>query len=340
MDIGEVWVPLVTFAILFLFGLALKKFLLRALAGWAKDSKSKLADIVIRPLKVPFIIWWLLFSIFFALKLSHLPEDIVNILNKLILAVSITSVTFVTADISGKLIKFYAKEGESAVAVTSLTRNVARIAIFTCGALILLSSLGITITPLLAALGVGGLAVALALQDTLSNLFAGLQISLARGIRIGDYIKLESGQEGYVMDINWRSTNIRTLSNNVVIVPNAKLTQAIVTNFSLPDKQVAVTVEAGVHYNSDLNKVEKITVEVAREVMKEAAPAAASFEPVIRYHTFGESSINFTVILKSKEFADQYLLKHEFIKRLQARYKKEGIVMPYPVRAINYAQEK
>jgi small-conductance mechanosensitive channel len=330
MGIGEVWVPLVTFGILFLFGLALKKFLLKAFTGWAKDSKSKLADIVIRPLKVPCVIWWLLFSIFFALKVSNLPEDIVSIFNKLILLVSIISVTSVTANISGKLIKFYAKEGESALAITSLTRNTTKIAIFTCGALILLNSLGITITPLLTALGVGGLAVALALQDTLSNLFAGLQITVARGIRVGDYVQLEPGQEGYVMDINWRSTNIRTLSDNVVIVPNAKLAQAIVTNFYLPDKQVAVTVEAGVHYDSDLNKVEKITADVAREVMKEAALAAASFEPVIRYHTFGESGINFTVILKSKEFAGQYLIKHEFIKRLHARYKKEAIVWRNP----------
>ena len=130
------------------------------------------------------------------------------------------------------------------------------------------------------------------------------------------------------------------LPNNVVLVPNEKLTKAIVTNYYLPDKEMAVLVNLGVHYNTDLNKAEKVTVEVAREVMKEIPGGVPEFEPFIRYHTFADFSINFTVILRAKEFVDQYLIKHEFIKRLHERYAKEGIVIPYPIRAINYEQEK
>jgi small-conductance mechanosensitive channel len=124
------------------------------------------------------------------------------------------------------------------------------------------------------------------------------------------------------------------------LVPNEKLTKAIITNYYLPDKELAVLVEAGVHYNSDLSKVEKVTCEVAREVMNEVAGGVPHFEPFIRYHTFADFSINFTVILRAKEFVDQYLIKHEFIKRLHERYNKEGIIIPYPIRAINYEQEK
>lgn len=342
MRLSEILTPLITFGVLFVFGVATKKILLKASMQWTKEAKTaSLEETLIRCLKRPVVLWWLLFSIFIAVMVSSLPDDIVMLINKIILALTIVSVTFTAANLSGKLIKLYSLgTGESALRVTSLTHNVAKIAIFTCGALILLSSLGITITPLLTALGAGGLAVALALQDTLSNLFAGLQITLARQIRVGDYITLESGQEGYVTDINWRSTKIKALANNTVIVPNAKLTQAIVTNYYLPERELAVTVEAGVHYESDLSKVEKITTQVAREIMQETAGAVSAFEPFIRYHTFGEHSVNFTVILMAKEFTDQYLIKHEFIKRLHERYKKEGIKIPYPIRAINYSQEK
>ncbi len=130
------------------------------------------------------------------------------------------------------------------------------------------------------------------------------------------------------------------LPNNIVLVPNEKLTKAIIINYYLPDKELAVLVNIGVHYDSDLVKVEKITCEVAQEVMNEVAGGVPHFEPFIRYHTFGDFSINFTVILRAKEFVDQYLIKHEFIKRLHERYNKEGIVIPYPIRAINYQQEK
>ena len=103
---------------------------------------------------------------------------------------------------------------------------------------------------------------------------------------------------------------------------------------------MAVLINVGVHYNSDLKKVEKVTCEVAKEVMKEVLGGVPGFDPFIRYHTFGDFSINFTVILRAKEFVDQYLVKHEFVKRLHERYAKEGINIPYPIRAINYDQEK
>ena len=117
-------------------------------------------------------------------------------------------------------------------------------------------------------------------------------------------------------------------------------TYAKLYNYYLPDREMAVLVDLGVHYKSDLEKVEKITCEVAKSVMTEVSGGVAYFEPFIRYYTFGDSSTKFTVILRAKEFVDQYLIKHEFIKRLHKRYIREGINIPYPIRAINYEQEK
>ena len=225
-----------------------------------------------------------------------------------------------------------------ALPVTSLTRNVAWTLIAVLGLLVILNGLGLSITPMLTALGVGGLAVALALQEPLANFFAGLFITLAGQIRVGDYVKLDSGQEGYVVDFSWRSTRLRMLANNLIVVPNAKLAQAIVVNHHLPSQDLAVLVDVGVDYASDLRHVERVVVDVGREVMREVAGGVPDFEPFIRYHTFGDSSINFSVILRAKEFVDQYLIKHEFVKRLHTRFNGEGIVIPFPIRTIAYRE--
>ncbi|MCM8781890.1 MAG: mechanosensitive ion channel family protein [Candidatus Omnitrophica bacterium] len=336
----DILTPFLTLLVTILVGFILRKVLFSRFSSWAKKTSNQICDIFILSTQGPFMIWCLMLGIYFALELSKLPDDLVRIADKILLVLGIISGTLVLANISSKLIKLYASRIESALPVTSLTRNITRIIIFTIGILIILNSLGISITPVLATLGVGGLAVALALQDTLSNLFSGFHIIAAKQIKVGDYVKLESGEEGYVVDINWRTTKIKMLPNNIVLVPNEKLTKSIITNYYLPDKELAVLVNVGVHYDSDLKKVEKVTCEVAKQIMNEVPGGVPHFEPFIRYHTFGDFSINFTVILRAKEFVDQYLIKHEFVKRLHERYKKEGILIPYPIRAINYAQEK
>ena len=221
-----------------------------------------------------------------------------------------------------------------------IARGFARVCVIGLGLLILLDNFGVSVTPLLASLGIGSLAIALALQPTLENLFCGIQLITDKPIQAGHFIRLDSGEEGYVHRIGWRSTWIRMLPNNIVVIPNKVLVNSRLINYYYPEKELAVLVEAGVHYSSDLEHVERITIEVARDVLKEVSGGVRGFEPFIRYHTFGDFSIHFSVILRAREFVDQYLIKHEFIKRLHKRYAQEGIVIPYPIQAINHAQEK
>jgi small-conductance mechanosensitive channel len=197
----------------------------------------------------------------------------------------------------------------------------------------------VSITPILASLGVGSLAIALALQPTLENFFAGIQLIIDKPIQVGQFVKLESGEEGYVHKIGWRSTWVRMLANNMVIMANKHLVNSKITNYYYPDKELAVLVQVGVHYGSDLEKVEKITIEVAKQTLQDVAGGVKEFNPFIRYHTFDNSSINFSVIMRAHEFVDNYLIKHEFIKRLQKRYAQENIVIPFPIVAVNYEQE-
>jgi len=339
-SLTEMFMPLIIFILVLFIGLIARKMIFNRLLRWAKKTSSQLDDIIVGAIKSPLMVLCLMLALYFALQFSKLPENIIQVMSKSILILGIISVVLALANLLSGLIKLYASRIDSTLPVTSLTQNIARIFIFSIGALIIFNSLGVSITPILATLGVGGLAVALALQDTLINIFAGFHITVAKQIRVGDYIKLESGEEGYVVDINWRSTKIKMLPNNLVLIPNDKLNKAIVTNYYLPDKEMAVLVDLGVHYKSDLDKVDKVTCEVAKSVMKEVSGGVGYFEPFIRYHTFGDSCIKFTVILRAKEFVDQYLIKHEFIKRLHKRYIQESINIPYPIRAINYEQEK
>jgi small-conductance mechanosensitive channel len=134
--------------------------------------------------------------------------------------------------------------------------------------------------------------------------------------------------------MTWRYTTIRSLQNNTIIVPNSKLASAIVTNFSIPEEEISTSIEVGVSYDSDLEKIERVTIEVAREVMKDTGVGVPDFEPSVTYKKFGDSSINFDVDLHAKKFVDQYTVKHEFIKRLHKRYREEGIAIPFPIRTV------
>jgi small-conductance mechanosensitive channel len=336
----EIILPLIIFAITMVVGWFVRAIIFGQLAKWALKTETQIDDVIVESTKGPSFIWLLIAAIYFGIQISHLSETVQDISGKMLLVLIIISATLVGANLVSGIIRVSSTKGDSTLPVSSLTQNVSRALVYVVGLLFVLGAIGWNIVPVLGALGVGGLAVALALQDTLSNFFAGIYISVARQIRIGDYIKLESGQEGNVADIHWRTTTLKMLSNNIIIIPNSKLSNTIVTNYQLPEKDLSVPVELGIHYNSDLTKVEKITAEVAAEVMKEVPGGMPEFQPSVRYHTFGDSSIDFTVMLRCKSFVDQYAIKHEFVKRLHERYKKEGIVIPYPIRAINYDQEK
>ncbi|OGP08609.1 MAG: hypothetical protein A2048_08920 [Deltaproteobacteria bacterium GWA2_45_12] len=217
---------------------------------------------------------------------------------------------------------------------TGITRVGISGLIYTFFILIFLDTAGISITPFIASLGVGSLAIALALQETLASFFAGFYLVADKPIRVGDYVRLESGEEGHVQSIGWRSVRLQQLSNSTIIIPNSKFASSIMTNYYFPKRELAVLVNVRVDYSSDLEKVETITTEVARDIMKAVPGGLPDFEPFIRYGAFGEAGIEFTVILRGREFVDQYLIRHEFIKKLHKRYEEEGIVIPSVLRMV------
>jgi small-conductance mechanosensitive channel len=196
------------------------------------------------------------------------------------------------------------------------------------GVLLTLSSLGVEITPLLTALGVGGLAVALALQPPLANLFSGLQLIASRQIRPGDYVALASGQEGFVEDINWRSISIREPANNLVVVPNLVLAQEVFINFRLPEPRVAARVPLRVAYGSDLEYVERLAREAVTLIGDDVHDETASQRTLVRVHEFADTTINLSVNFFVKRVIDQERAKSEFLRRLYDLMKRDGIGSP------------
>lgn len=257
----------------------------------------------------------------------------------LLLGVIIAVVIFIN-QLAVALVSNYAKQSETLKNSEAIVKGVSRIVILSIGFLVILSSLGISITPVIASLGITSLAVALALQPTLKDFFSGVQLVMDKPIRVDDYIELDSGEQGFVQKIGWRSTWIKMLPNNTVIIPNSNLSNAKIINYFYPEKELSVPVEVSVHYDSDLEHVEQVTLEVARKILVEHEYGVDNYDTFVLFHTFDNSSINLTVMLRAKEYFNRFFIKSAFIKALHKRYKEEGIVIPYPIQAINTTQEK
>jgi small-conductance mechanosensitive channel len=328
-------VPLCVLAITLALGYAAKRVMLRLLRGWAARTKGPAAEVVIGTLTRPFMIWVLILAAHLAMRSSDLPHPATLWIGRVLLALWILSLTSIGARLAGNAIRYHGGGVPGALPVTTLSQTLVQVAVVILGLLVLLNLLGISITPILTALGVGGLAVALALQDTLSNLFAGFYVAVARQVRLGDYIRLNTGEEGYVTDIGWRSTTIRALTNNMIIVPNNKLGQAIVTNFYLPEKRVSVSIQIGVACDSDADQVERVLLEEAQKAMREIPGMLADPAPSVTFDPgFGDWSLGFTLGYSVQEFADQFPVRHELRKRILKRLRQERIEMPFPTRTI------
>jgi small-conductance mechanosensitive channel len=318
-------------------GWLVEAFLVGRLRKLAERTAWEGDDIAIDGLRGLVRLGGLLAGLHLAVGLWPLTPGLANLLHKAVTTAAILVATVLVARIATGLVKLYTRGVEGVVPSTSIFLSLTRIAVLVLGTLIALQSLGISIAPILTALGVGGLATALALQPTLSNLFSGIQILASRAIKPGDFIRLGTGEEGYVHDISWRIATIRTTANNLILVPNAKLADAVVTNFHATDAQLALVVPLTVAYDSDMANVERVTLEIARGVQGQVQGGVAEHEPVYRLAGLGDSAIQINVVLRVKEWGDQALVRHEFLSRILAAFAREGIEIPFPQRVVRNA---
>ena len=326
------FMPVCILAVSFIIGLLLNKLVRRRIANHLIIEEDTLQYVLIHALRGLPLAWCLGIGLYWMINSLDIAAPIKHLLSYILFTIIVFTITRVAARTLAGMIDIRTQRSAD-LPKTSLLTNIVNIVIYAMGLLIILEYCGISIAPILTALGVGGMAVALGLQETLANIFAGLHLILSKQLRLGDFIKLSSGEEGRVTDIAWRFTTIQSTTNNDIVVPNQKIASAILTNYNMPQKEVAVSIPVGVSYDSDLDQVETVTLAVAREVMEQIDPGN-TFTPSVRFHTFGDSSIKFNVSLQTHEFLNQYRLKHEFIKALTKRYREEHIIMPYPIHTI------
>jgi small-conductance mechanosensitive channel len=313
-----------TLGIAFTVGHLINAIVISRMRRLAARTQGQWDDVMVEELGRRIPLWSLLIGAWISVGYWELPDRWASLSSNAIRALGVLSVTLAGSAIASRLVVSYGPRLTPGVPVSGLMRNVVTGVIVTLGLLVILHGLGVEITPMLAALGVGGLAVALALQEPLSNLFAGVFITFAGQVNIGDYVRLDNGVEGTIADFNWHSTRIQALAGHLIIVPNAKLSQAIVSNLSEPGPDLGFGVDLTVEHGSDLDAVERIALAVAREVIA-TVPGASSAEPGVRFNAMTDLGVRVSVGFRAKTFTDQFLLRHEIIKRLTARFAAHGI---------------
>lgn len=322
--------PAVALVMVSIAALLFRHALVAAFRRWTGHRNED--SLFLQAVRVPSMLWCIVLGLFIALEMADVPPRLAAQIQIVLEAAIILSVTITVAGVLGSVVAAASERRALAVAVTGLFRTAVRLTVLVIGGLVLLSSLGIAITPILTALGVGGLAVALALQDTLANLFAGIHLLADRPIRVGDYVRLSAENvEGQVLDVGWRSTRIRMLQNNVVVVPNKRVAESVITNFDLDETRMGVSIRVAVGYDADPDQLERALVEEAKAAVGQVPGLLGEPPPVVRLIPgFGDYSLDFTLTCQTRRFMDQFIVQHELRKRILKRLRAEGIAMPMP----------
>ncbi|MBS1829895.1 MAG: mechanosensitive ion channel family protein [Acidobacteria bacterium] len=319
--------------LLFAASLAILLVLRQLIIAWLEKQTSgpgRRGRIFIQSVRFPSILWCLTGALAITLRYTDLPARATYWAAAGLVVFLVLSVCVVTSSLLVRLAQTSAQERGLSFADSGVSKALIHVFILTLGVAVLLRYFDISVTPLLTALGVGGLALALALRDTLANFFAGIHILVEAPISIGDFIRLSSAEEGTVTDIGWRTTRVLTTSNNVIVIPNEKITSSILTNFALPNQKVVTEVLILTAFDADINRASAIALE---EAAKEEN-LVPEFEPLVVFDPgVTPTHLQFKLIIQVKHRLNQGLAQSNIRRRMLERFRHEGIRLPeLPVR--------
>jgi small-conductance mechanosensitive channel len=338
---GHWWKHPAEILALALFAWVLHRYVIGWLRKLTRRTETTFDDIVVdllaralRPLLVIAVIAG-------GMNVLPLPPEFLKVANRILYLAALAFSLYYIVQLLQLILERWLVKSAADRSLRDPIRFVAKALFGILALVVVLENLGIKLTAVWTTLGVGSVAVALALQETLANFFAGFYLQLDRPIRVDDYVKLDSGQEGFVQKMSWRSTRIRTMWNNTVIVPNSKLASDIITNYSMPEPGMSLRLPFGVGYSSDAELVERVLLEETREAAKQIPALLLDPAPMVRFMPgFGDSSLNFTLICRIATYTDQYVVQDALNKRILARFRKEGIQIPFPQRDVHFFVEK
>jgi small-conductance mechanosensitive channel len=312
---------------------------------FTQSTTTELDDLIVDAVRVPLIAFIAIQGLYVGLLTLSYLDDHNGTLRHAWVALMLLLVVIAVRRLLLDLLNWFAHrpgiEGAPGLDVRTLPfiRRVLNIIVIAVGVLLILDAVGISISPLLAGLGIGGLAVALALQPLLSNIFASSYVITDASVAVGDYVEVDGGPVGVVEDIGWRATRIRTFDNNIALVPNSALADSILTNYDSQDARADARVDCGIAYEEDLGRVEALVLEELHDLLNTLEVVDTERQPLFRYAEFGDSNINFFVKMRAKTWADSFLLKHEMMKRIHTRLTAEGVTINYPARRLMMASE-
>ena len=312
----------------------LSYLILRFIVKKVSRGKKNYARFILKQLSIPIFFLIFIIGLYTSLKTLSKLDEYYLFIDGAFFVITTLIMALLSSRIITVITMGWLKVRRGFKRTPGLLNKAITMIIFIIAIAVILAYFEIDITPLIAGVGLGALAIGLALQSTLSNFFAGVHLISDRPINVGDFIELDENTTGIVEDIGWRSTRIKMLTDNLLIIPNGKLADSNIINYSMPKEDFSIWVPCGVAYESDLKKVEKVTLEVAKEIQKTIPGAVKDFEPLFRYKEFGDSNINFITILRIEKPMDRFIVRNEFIKALKERYDKEKIEISWPIRKI------
>jgi len=327
-------------------GIFIFSLLLTVVARWslrlvllrlAQKTKTEVDDILIRVIKnivtysIPII--GLMIALTPLALQTPIPERILfSLLAVLLMRGAISMVD----DMSKLLEKTWLKRTSSTLdkGLLPLLRKTVKTSIAILGVLIILGKWGVQIAPLLGALGIGGLAIALALNSSLSNVFAGIQLLLDRSVNVGDKVQLESGEVGVLLDIGLRTTMMKTYDNEVISLPNSQLANARIKNYTKPDASIRVSVNFAVAYGSEVTEVKRIVL----DAISKLDDISQEPGPQVLFLNMGDFSLDMSARVWVDDYGKQFARKLEMTELIYNTLNESGIEIPFPTHTVYMRQ--
>ena len=328
------FIPAIIVFIGIVLGMIFKQVVHTRLKKAALTSEWEGDDIILHAVESQIVLWFFWAALSLALRDVEIAEPFGLYVSNFLIIILMASITHAAAKLIVGLLDLWSKKQGGGFPSTTMFTNFVWITVYSIGLLVILDALDISIAPMLTALGIGGLAVSLALKDTLTDVFAGLHILLSKKVQPGDFVSLDSGEMGYIQNITWRNTKMLERTNNIIHIPNTKLSKAIIKNYDSGDPSFSVKIPVGVGYDSDLDVVERVVMEVANDLHQNMDEMNKQSTPSFKFRGFGQSSIDFMVYFRGNKYGDQNPIIHAFVKKLHKRFNEEGIEIPFPMRTV------
>jgi MscS family membrane protein len=332
---------LVSALLIIVFAIILAKvvkfFIVSVAPHLVSKTETTLDDEMIKAINGPLQVFVVALGFYMAFAaLNDLPVIISNNLGMILTVVLIYIAAYLVANIATALINWYKNDiaphtdSDLDDVLMPFLSKAAGVTVFILATLMAISAMGIEITPLLATVGVGGIAVALAAQELLSNLFGAISILGDRPYKVGDRIEMDDGLSGDVTEIGLRSTRVKTVDGRIIVIPNADISKSMIINYSQPDPKMRYDIKVGISYDSDVEKASKILLEIANGtegVMKEPAPQ-------VYVKDLGNFSVNMLMQVWMKDYKLNWEVPDKIYRETLKRFAAEKIDIPYPITSV------